>query len=549
MSAGAVKRGHASEERSADLSYPFFILCLLSASVGSRQSTWFYLGVCALGGFALWHHRSQAYARRTWFALLPVAVLLGFAGHQGALKARWMLEPLVLEWIHEHFWHSRNPFRGYTAIGSIGRLKQSDRIVLRLKPAVFHEYPRLLREATYQSFSRNMWLAGGKSFNALEPVAEGTEWHLGAEREPRRTVEIAASLHRGKGLVSVPNGAIRIERLGVEDLSVNLLGTLKVNRGPGLIDYRVHYSPDGATDSEPSSHDLHVPDYYRGAFGVRAQELGLSGDAAAQSLKRLKRHFQDNFAYSLELKRTSNQPLIDFLDKLKSGHCEYFASATVLLLRAAGIPARYATGYSVQEFSEFEQRFLVRKRHAHSWALVFVDGAWRDYDTTPTVWAALEAEQAPWWEPVADVWSWLGFQFSRWRWSDDEDDTSEPLLWLLVPLLLIFAWRVVRHQRVARQQSEHANVAPAEITGARSSFYRIVECLQRNGLSKAPGETLQAWLRRSGEIEQLSGFEVLLNDILPLHYRYRFDAQNFSHADGTQLGQLVDTWLKDHGRV
>ena len=74
----------------------------------------------------------------------------------------------------------RNPFRGYTSIGSIGRLKQSDRIVLRLKPAVFHEYPRLLREATYQSFSRNMWLSGGKSFNALEPVAQGTEWQAKA---------------------------------------------------------------------------------------------------------------------------------------------------------------------------------------------------------------------------------------------------------------------------------------------------------------------------------------------------------------------------------
>ncbi|MBT8330725.1 MAG: transglutaminase-like domain-containing protein, partial [Deltaproteobacteria bacterium] len=37
----------------------------------------------------------------------------------------------------------------------------------------------------------------------------------------------------------------------------------------------------------------------------------------------------------------------NFLTRSRSGHCEYFATATVLLLRQAGIPARYARGYSV----------------------------------------------------------------------------------------------------------------------------------------------------------------------------------------------------------
>ena len=539
----AVKRGQVVEERSVDLCYPFFIVCLLSASVGARQSGWFYAGVCLLAAVALWHHRPRTYARRVWLALIPIAALLGFAGHQGALKARWMLEPLVLDWVQEHFWHGRNPFRGYTAIGSIGRLKQSNRIVLRVTPAVFHEYPRLLREATYQSFSHNTWLAGGRSFEPLAPVSEGTEWHLAPAREPFRIVEIVSSLHRGKGLISVPNGAFRIQRLGVEDLGVNALGTLKVDRGPGLLDYRVSYSPGRSTDTPPNKHDLHVPDYFDGDIHKLATQFGLSNETVAESLRTLKRHFQDNFSYSLELTRTSDHPLIDFLENSRSGHCEYFASASVLLLRAAGIPARYATGYSVQEFSEFEQRFLVRKRHAHSWALVYVDGAWRDYDTTPTVWGELEADEAPWWEPAADVFSWLAFQFSRWRWNEDEDETSEPLLWLLVPLLLIFVWRVARHQRVARRTSKRRNESPAEMTGTQSSFYRIVARLQVLGLTKARGETLQSWLQHLSASGQVEGLEVALRDILPLHYRYRFDARTMAETDKARLRELVDGWL------
>jgi hypothetical protein len=51
------------------------------------------------------------------------------------------------------------------------------------------------------------------------------------------------------------------------------------------------------------------------------------------------------------------------------------------LLREAGLPARYAVGYSVQE--KTGKGFIVRDRHAHAWCLVHLDGVWQDFDTTP----------------------------------------------------------------------------------------------------------------------------------------------------------------------
>lgn len=102
----------------------------------------------------------------------------------------------------------------------------------------------------------------------------------------------------------------------------------------------------------------------------------------------------------------------------RSGHCEYFAAATVLLLKTLGIPARYATGYSVHEYSDLEKAFVVRQRHAHAWTLVYLNGSWQDFDTTPASWIAVEEEAASKWAGLPDLWSWFVYTLSKWRWSE-----------------------------------------------------------------------------------------------------------------------------------
>ena len=57
--------------------------------------------------------------------------------------------------------------------------------------------------------------------------------------------------------------------------------------------------------------------------------------------------------------------------KTKAGHCEYFATATVLLLREVGVRARYVTGYAVPESAREGDNYIIRERHAHAWALVY----------------------------------------------------------------------------------------------------------------------------------------------------------------------------------
>lgn len=73
-----------------------------------------------------------------------------------------------------------------------------------------------------------------------------------------------------------------------------------------------------------------------------------------------------------------------FLEKGKTGYCTHFASATVVLLRAAGIPAQYVTGYLVQV--EEGEETKVTKKQAHAWVEAFINGiGWVVLEPTPGI--------------------------------------------------------------------------------------------------------------------------------------------------------------------
>jgi hypothetical protein len=263
-------------------------------------------------------------------------------------------------------------------------------------------------------------------------------------------------------------------------------------------------------------------------------------------VEQVRRFFSRGFSYSLDLKAPRNQaaPLADFLLRTHSGHCEYYATATVLLLRAAGIPARYATGYSVQEYSELEKRYLVRRRHAHAWARVWVQGAWRDVDTTPVVWAALESAQSPWWEPAYDVLSWLAFRFAEWRWQETEDEAPSWMLWLALALLLILVWRMAQRQRVMRTGAS-GGPSPADLSrqGTDSDFFAIERRLIDAGHLRHPGESAGTWLRRLARSGALTEGRELIGAILPLHYRYRFHPRGLDGDGRRELAARAREWL------
>ncbi len=86
----------------------------------------------------------------------------------------------------------------------------------------------------------------------------------------------------------------------------------------------------------------------------------------------------------------------NFLTVTKEGYCVQFASSVALLLREAGIPARYVEGYVASEFTrindrnnDFDWRSIVKDEDAHAWVEVWYDGiGWVQYEATPTLYNA-----------------------------------------------------------------------------------------------------------------------------------------------------------------
>ena len=79
-----------------------------------------------------------------------------------------------------------------------------------------------------------------------------------------------------------------------------------------------------------------------------------------------------------------NQEPIDwFLFEHKKGFCNYYASTEVILLRAVGIPARLAVGYTQGETRDIEDVLVVLQRDAHAWPEVFFPNiGWVEFEPT-----------------------------------------------------------------------------------------------------------------------------------------------------------------------
>jgi protein-glutamine gamma-glutamyltransferase len=131
---------------------------------------------------------------------------------------------------------------------------------------------------------------------------------------------------------------------------------------------------------------LRLPD----GFNPRSVALGRTwrrdlGDNEA-IIKAALELFHNAFFYTLVTPELGRDSVDDFLFETKRGFCEHFASSFVVLMRAAGIPARVVTGYQGGYFSEVGRYLLVRQSDAHAWSEVWLEGrGWVRIDPTAAV--------------------------------------------------------------------------------------------------------------------------------------------------------------------
>jgi protein-glutamine gamma-glutamyltransferase len=83
--------------------------------------------------------------------------------------------------------------------------------------------------------------------------------------------------------------------------------------------------------------------------------------------------FRDGgFEYTLEPQRLGRDGVDELLFGTRHGFCGHYASAFVVLMRFAGLPARVVTGYQGGEWNPIGRYLTVRQSAAHAWAEVWL---------------------------------------------------------------------------------------------------------------------------------------------------------------------------------
>ena len=487
---------------------------------------------------SLWPVHNRGHHPITWTLTVSALFAVSLAARLGheATQAAWealeerilnsggMTEPSPL-WTGSSSQSNRT-----LAFGTVGTLQQSSTILLHVTTSD-GAAPGLLRDACFSRFHGSTW--------ENHPAYTDQEEVFNPQQPPppdSQSITIVRASADGETPLAIPLDAVQVtvpppsQVIAVGRDSYRIRGALPLAQST-IVRGKVH-PPGTPPEEEDLRLDLLSSSEQETLTRLTA-ELDLTGKSPAVVSERLEQWFASQFTYSLYQAPTTDglRPLVRFLTVDKAGHCEYFATATVLLLRTVGIPARYAVGFSIHD--RLDGVWLGRSRDAHAWALFWDGTRWRELDTTPGTWREAMAKTSSWTEPWTDAWSDFWYRFALWRQENGNWQLSVFVVGMII--LAWIAWRQLRGttwQRV-RDASGLSRVIIA--LGLDSPAIALWDALARGYGPRLNGETLRSWLARIPH--PLTPLD--LEELVTLHERLRFDPAGLTPADRQRLRELV----------
>jgi hypothetical protein len=280
-------------------------------------------------------------------------------------------------------------------------------------------------------------------------------------------------------------------------------------------------------------------------------------------------YLSTEFGYTLDLPlQRRPDPLAYFLFERREGHCEYFASAMVVMLRTLGIPARMAAGFAGGVFNPISGLQIVRSSDAHTWVEAYLPRyGWVSFDPTPRApddpaanwygssWMYWDALRSSWSEWIVDydrthqlllastlreasrqtAWSlfWsvdrgLAWTESLWRRASvtiaDPTEANTDSMWrvlsllLLAPIVLAGAWFWLRPRLVLAYRARRLATGAGSADDCSFLYQRVMRVLQRRGFRKEKWQTAEEFLAAI-EPPEISR---LLNEITAVYNAARF---------------------------
>ncbi|TWT57975.1 Protein-glutamine gamma-glutamyltransferase [Thalassoglobus neptunius] len=249
-----------------------------------------------------------------------------------------------------------------------------------------------------------------------------------------------------------------------------------------------------------SSDFLQLPDSVDERLFSVAETLFEGQSRPGEKIRSVKEFFLENFQYQLGFNAPQGEDRLGyFVSEKVPAHCEFFATATAVLLRMGGVPARYVTGYLAQEKNSIDGQWNARRKDAHAWVEAYdADlGRWVIVESTP-------AEGVP--SPTSiSVWTQRREAFNHYVRTMQEAARRghyaslammfvKPILWGIAGLVALSAIGVALQRLLSA--SLRRSTKNEVVTALSQERTRMDLFLAKYGLIRSPSETLLAFANR-----------------------------------------------------
>lgn len=357
-------------------------------------------------------------------------------------------------------------------------------------------------------------------------------------------------------VIASPNGALRVPFAPGDRLQYDVIA------------WPEQTTPAALTQAERIFH-LRLPQTDPRVLKL-ANDITASARTDLERARAIESWLQKNLSYSLDPweKMADDDPVAHFLCVRKKGHCEYFASAMAVMLRAVWVPSRVATGYLGGTQNPLVNWQVVRASDAHSWVEAWIPGSgWMTFDPTPAADAPrtglsrlamwMDAAQLLWQDwvvgydldrqlslalSVSESRKRLSFEWPVKAWTDLKsrlaslrvEGRAAPATGIVVLLIATLAL-LPRLTRWASHIARRRRAARGELSGNDASLFysQMLEILSRRGLVKMNWQTPAEFARsipdrRIGDV---------VDEFTNAYYDARYGALP---AGATRLGPLLD---------
>lgn len=565
------------EVKTHELGQSFFIFLLAFFLIsGLTISPWYFLFFLLYAGFAaLWlalAHGGRWEALRAWrgplscrlAAVLACSALLfasvprveGFKRMNPFLSA---VDKLQVK---------SSSVMGFTenvSLGFFGRLKKSSARVMKVKPypeiQAANPPPLRVRGSALDHFDGARWSKEPRDFryqlkSRVYASTSGRGWAL---RQPGQLLfptrppsgggpsyefmiyPMSLSVLFSVGtpwMVETGEAAAYFDHMGSAYFAAPYISGVR---------YRVYSDPEPgrlelkiASDPGVAERFLQLPPFKDGRVQGLAQALTGNISSDWGKARAIEAHLRKKYHYST-FSDAKDKSLEDFFFNSKRGNCEYFATAGVVLLREAGIPARLVTGFLADNWNEFGKFYDVRQEEAHAWVEAYIQGqGWVALDPTPGQ-SLFSASADVFTRRLERYWDALQVEWYRRVIGYDQQTQSntfkrlvfrpeviaslgERALWILSGGLLL--WGLTRARLFLRH---FLSAAP------RSLFHKAQAALERAGLPRKAFWTPREYAR---EVMSLRPDLAALGPLAELYYLERFSPRGLSAEESLRARRL-----------